>query len=364
MNIKQTLRHLILDHLGKREDRFYWRQPQTEFDIPHNGTLCLWQPDGKLGDSVIHTILLNNLHKQRPDIKVVVMCAPSLTAFWALIPGVWKALPAPSASNTKKAIQDLNCHVNVFISLEAFASIDTLRFMAALKPVISIGLSVGRYKAFTYSLADTTYEFPRKHVTERLRNLCALMRLNYEPDTALPLVAKSQLTERVTLSQSEPSLFLNVFGAGPQKAFTSATIDWLIQIVKQASPEMRLILNVPEDQRDAISKRLNLQPNSAMMLAPPKMSIWELSALMQQCRAVITPDTAIGHIAAAMDLPLTVLFEDAHYTPVVWPPLTKHLQIVSPTRNGNVNNFDPRQAEARLLAMLNQARLARHATAI
>lgn len=348
MNIKNLIRHLVLDLLGQREDRYYWRQPLTDFELPPGGILCLWQPDGKLGDSVIHTILLDNIARQRPDVRVIVVCAASLVPFWERIPGVWKALSAHPARQSARAVLAITHRVDVFVSLEAFASVDTLIFMKAIKAPITVGLSVGRYKAFLYSLADNTYDHPRRHVTERLSNLCALMRLEYRPTSSVARIAAKQRTSLVMIPEHQSSVFLNIYGAGPQKLFSADTVSWMLEQIRLHMPTAHVILNVPEAQRDSMAERLKADRSLNVSLAPQGMSIWELIALIDQCRAVVTPDTAIGHIAAALDLPVAVFFEDAHYTPVVWTPLCDKLQLVLPVKPGNVNNFDRFQASALL----------------
>jgi ADP-heptose:LPS heptosyltransferase len=358
MNLKQWLRNATLDLLAQRDDRYYWRQPMTDFALPDQATLCLWQPDGKLGDSVIHTILVDNIVRQRPDVRLIVVCAASLLPFWARIPGVWQAVSAPYGRQAAQAVLALTSRVDVLVSLEAFASVDTLRFIQLVKAPINIGLSVGRFKAFQYSITDNTYDFPRRHVTDRLRHLCALMRLNYQANSALPNVAHSQRSKLVTLDHVQPCIFLNIYGAGAQKLFTDDTVAWLISQVHQHSPTAQVILNVPDPQRTAYAAHLQATADKRLSLAPKGMSLWELIALMQQCHAVITPDTGIGHIAGALGLPLTVFFEDAHYTPVVWAPVSKSLQIVAPTTSGNVNNFDRVEATARLGAMLDNDKAA------
>lgn len=354
--LKSLARQWLLDRLGEREDRYYWRQPVSEFDLPPDATLCLWQPDGKLGDSVIHTILVDNIARQRPDVRLVVVCAPALVPFWERIPGVWKAVSAPVAKDAARTVLSMLDRVDVFVSLEAFVSLETLAFMRKIKAAITVGLSVGRYKAFTHAVADHTYDHPRQHVTQRLRGLCTLMRLDYQATNALAQVAQAVPAPMALQGASvRPAVFLNIYGAGPQKLFSEETVAWLMARIGRAMPDAHLIVNVPDAQRDGFSPSLSGETLPPWTLAPRGMSLWTLIALVQQCRAVVTPDTAIGHIAAALDLPVTVFFEDAHYTPVVWAPVGDKLRIVAPSRQGNVNNFDKAQAEGAIGFMLAQA---------
>lgn len=351
MKLKTALRGLLLDWLADRDDRYYWRQPSSSFTPPQGGTFCLWQPDGKLGDSVIHTSLIASLQQQRPDLHLMVVCAPSLVAFWERIPGVQTVIGAPSSMHAAQAVLASGKRLDVFVSMEAFLSIDTARFMRAVDPVVRIGLNVGRYRAFTYSLSDHTYDHPRRHVTERLRNVCELMGLGYQYASALKDVAASGLTPRVSLQAGVPHVLLNTYGAGPQKVFSPDTVDWLVQQLRAQQPDARIVFNVPAAERTTFAQRHGIGQDTALMLAPEHMDLWELIALLDQCQAVVTPDTGIGHIAAALSRPLAVFYEDAHYTPVVWAPSTLLLYPVKPAVSGNVNQFDRHAAEHAIHAM-------------
>jgi ADP-heptose:LPS heptosyltransferase len=348
MKLKTALRGLLLDWLADRDDRYYWRQPNGPFTPPQGAAVLVWQPDGKLGDSVLHTTLVFSLSSQRPDLRLVVVCAPSLQSFWERIPGVHAVIGATAGRGTAQAVLKAVGHVDVMVSTEAFLSLDTVRFMRSLKPRVSIGLNVGRYKLFSYSIADHSYDHPRRHVTDRLRAVCELLSLTYQTDSALKDVATSGLTPRVTLAAGVPHVFLNTFGAGSHRTFNSDTVDWLTAQVQAMKPGVQIIFNVPGPERDVFAQRHGLDEASQLMLAPPNMDLWELTALIAQCQAVVTPDTSIGHIAAALAIPSTVLFHDSHYTTIVWAPTSPLAQLVKPLSDGDVNNLNHFHAQAAL----------------
>jgi ADP-heptose:LPS heptosyltransferase len=352
MKLKTALRGLLLDWLADRDDRYYWRQPVELAAPPQGATLCIWQPDGKLGDSVIHTCLIHSLATHRPDLHIVIVCAPGLVAFWERLPGVTKAIGATHAANATRQLLLAGLRIDMVISMEAFLSLDTTRFIRAVRPDVAVGLNVGRYRLFTHSIADNTYDHPRRHVTQRLGHLCELMSIPFAKSSGLPTVAMSGRTARVTLPNGVRHVFLNVYGTGLQKAFNDNTLCWLIRQVAAIAPQTHIILNVPGDRRAHFEALIADSGVPLASLAPAKMELWELIALMQQCMAVITPDTGIGHIAAALRQPVMVFFEDIHYTPIVWAPDALNLKIVTPRRKGNVNDFDPEVAVTKLADLL------------
>lgn len=348
MKLKTALRGLLLDWLADRDDRYYWRQPNGPFVPAEGAAVLIWQPDGKLGDSVLHTTLVSSLHSQRPDLRLVVVCAPSLHSFWERIPGVHAVIDAADGRATAQAVLAVVGQVDVFVSTEAFLSLDTVRFMRSVKPRISIGLNVGRYKLFSYSIADHSYDHPRRHVTDRLRAVCDLLSLRYQTDSALKDVAMTGLTPRVTLPAGVPHVFLNTFGAGAHRTFSNDTVAWLTAQVKAINPNAHIVFNVPSTERDAFAQWHGMAAVPGWMLAPPNMDVWELTALIAQCQAVVTPDTSIGHIAAALAIPSTVLFHDSHYTTIVWAPASPLAQLVKPQSDGDVNHLDRVYAQTAL----------------
>lgn len=352
MKLKTALRGLLLDWLAERDDRYYWRQAMGSAKPAHGATFCLWQPDGKLGDSVIHTALVHSLAMHRPDMKIVIVCAPGLVGFWQRIPGVHAVIGAANAKDAAQHLQGAHLRIDVLVSLEAFLSLDTVRFIRTVRPATCIGLNTGRYRVFTHAIADNTYDHPRRHVTQRLRHLCELLEVPHVAASGLPSVALDGRTARVTLPEGIPHVFLNVYGAGAQKAFNDDTVSWLIQQIRACQAQAHILLNVPTHERARFQAHAAAAPANKVSLTPESMDLWELIALMRQCAAVVTPDTGIGHIAAALQQPLMVFFEDTHYTPVVWAPDTPGLHKVTPVQSGHINTFDRSLAQQSLDDMM------------
>ncbi len=356
MSLKDWLRSNLLDALAQRNDRYYWRQPSQPCRPRDGARLCLWQPDGKLGDSIIHTQLVAGLLRQRPDMRVLIVCAPSLVELWQRLPGVHQVIGARSWREAVRALGPNPEPIDVFVSMEAFLSLDTAQFMRTAKPEVSIGLNVGRYRAFTYSVSDHTFDHPRRHVTDRLRAVSELLGLSYHDESDLIEPSGGAITARVRLPEAMPHILLNTYGAGVQKKFSPDVIAWLIQEVRTCRPDARILFNVPTTERQTFEQEHLRHHPESLALAPEGTSLWELIALVSQCEAVITPDTGVGHVAAALRVPLAVFFEDAHYTPVVWAPNTPLLHSVVPSMPGNVNQFDRRTARMALQALLSEDR--------
>jgi ADP-heptose:LPS heptosyltransferase len=349
MGWKERLRGLALDVLAQRDDRCYWRQPHTGMPLKPGAHLCLWQPDGKLGDAVMLTGFVQGLLQQRPDVRLSLVCAPALVAYWQGIPGVAAAIAHhPSAQATVRMLTGKMGPVDVLVSLESFLSLDTVGFLRKLRPQVAAGFSVAPYRLFDIAMSDLTYAFPRRHISERFTLMAQLMGLP-EPLPAtlradLADLAHEHSTARVRLPAHPQRVFVNAMGAASHRSFTRASVQRLLDAVQAACPGAPVLLSVAPEAREAWATQLAGQTQVA--LCPPLMSTWELIALVACCPVVITPDTALGHIGAATGARVAVFFADSHYNPVVWCPQAAQRMLVLPHTEGDVNHFTDADAQA------------------
>ena len=350
MKLKTALRGLLLDWLADRDDRCYWRQAFTGLQIQPSATVCLWQPDGKLGDAVILSALVAAIAEQRPDVQLKLVCSSGLVSYWREIKGL-KAV-VDHADGAHKSTSATLGPVDVFISLETFLSIDTVKVLRALRPGTAIGFSVAQYRLFDIALSDLTYAFPRRHIGSRLDNLCELLALDAPtPGPHLAAAARHHLTPRVACPPSSDRVFLNTMGAASHRCLNPDSVEAILRACDQLRPGIEVIVSVATPERDAWERRIRSTHGPQVKLAPANLGLWELIGLVAQCPIVITPDTAIGHIGAAVGSAVCVFYADAHYNPIVWHPRTDRLVNVMPRVAGDVNNFETTELPQRLQAL-------------
>lgn len=350
MSLKSLARSWLIDILAQRDDRYYWRQPRDARPLPPNARLLLWQPDGKLGDAIINARFVHDIATQRPDVQIHIACGSGLMSFWTALPGVHGVHDAHAGVQRQALIQAMQ-GCEAFISFEVFLSLDTVRLLRAMRPQRSIGFSVGRYRLFDDSVVDTTYEFPRRHVSARLRHLNELLTLQHLERSDVAAAVRRLPMGRAALSPHEgPTVFVNTYAASVERSLSPASSAQVLAMIFQALPDARLILNLPHGQTLA---NLPTAPKAhAIETVPAGLTVWELLQLVDQCDSVVTPDTAIGHIAGALDKPLVVFCHDTHYNPVVWRPQAHTLRTVLPRQSGDINTFDQAEASQAIREML------------
>jgi ADP-heptose:LPS heptosyltransferase len=345
MNLKQWLRSIWVDHLGQREDRYYWRQQLDGLALPQAGTVCLWMADGKLGDAIVNSMLVKSLRLARPDLSVTLVCSASTAPFWLRLPGISHVVPV--GKHWKQTLDTVRQRVSrrfdAFISFETFASSELLQVLKGLNPVAAVGFSVGAYRAFQYSLVDNTYQFPRRHITQRLVNLCDLMGIGFVAESDMVPIVHQGLSRGQGAAKS-PRCFFNVYGASEARSFSVSSVSAICQTLSGLIAGLKVEFNVPQGARAEWQGAMPQLGAIQGELAPQGMDLWTLFEHVAQADFVVTTDTAIGHIAAAMGVPCAVFFADRHYNPIVWAPFSTRLEKIMPVVGGaSVNDFDEQQ---------------------
>ena len=354
MNVQSVLRGLILDWLAERDDRCYWRQPRHQQQLPIGANVCLWQPDGKLGDAVIHTALVQCLQTLRPDLQLKIICSSTVASYWNAIPGI-QVFQLPAGKARASDVHHRISPLDVFISLESFLSIDTVNAIRRIRPKITIGFNVAQYRIFDISLLDFTYSIPRRHISQRIHTLFEAINLEYDGRRPnLTPLAHVDVSERVPIKANKFHVFLNVAGAAKNRTFNRASIEKIINTLKGQHPTARILLSAPKQERADWEQWVSQRKERDTQIIPNDLSIWELISLIARCQLTITPDTAIGHIAAAVDTPVCVFYADAHYNPLVWRPMTSKAALVTPSQPGDVNSLNEGMMASAFATLLSQ----------
>lgn len=338
MSLKSLSRSWLIDLLAGRDDRCYWRQQRDSQALPVNSSVLLWQPDGKLGDAVVNARFLHDLVHQRPDLRVHIGCDRGLVAFWQALPGVMQVHVANAPGQHGALIQALkNC--TVLISFETFLSLDTVRLVRAIRPERCIGFSVGPYRLFDDAVVDTTYAFPRRHVSERLHNLAEVLQLKHLGRSDVAQTVRSLTAVQAdTTPRTRKTVFLNTYAAAANRSFSPTSVTFLLEAIAAASPGAHVIISLPPHQ--SLNAIQNVPDTLSIDALAKGLSIWQLFSAMDRCDAVVSPDTAIGHLGAALDKPVVVAYRDRHYNPVVWRPLGTRVSTLLPCQPDDINSFD------------------------
>nr|WP_315197789.1 glycosyltransferase family 9 protein [uncultured Aquabacterium sp.] len=334
MQLTRHLRHLAIDLLGQRDDRCYWRQACEPRALPRSARVLLWQPDGKLGDGLLNASFVHDLRVQRPDVQVHVACPPGMQAFWKPLPGV-HAVHSTESGAARKALVAASQGCDAFVSFETFLSLDTVRLVRALKPARTLGFSVSRYRLFTDALVDTTYEFPREPIQQRLVRLCDVLAVQHLGRSDVADCLRNMPRAADIGQHPGLAVFFNTYAANADRCLSPQAVVQVRSVIRSQLSGAAVTLSLPSTQSQATALDANTQA------LPPCASVWALMQHIDACDVVISPDTAIGHLGAALGKHVIVIYRDRHYNPVVWRPQGPSVQVLLPQQPGDINSFLP-----------------------
>jgi len=107
----------------------------------------------------------------------------------------------------------------------------------------------------------------------------------------------------------------------------------LIRRLAQADPDLVILLfGGPEEQEE--HEQIVAETKSRHVLAPPTRNLRQAAALLAQCHAFLSVDTALMHLAAAMKVPNQIVIEAPTLNPTNLPWQTDHQVIRNPALNG------------------------------
>ena len=133
-------------------------------------------------------------------------------------------------------------------------------------------------------------------------------------------------------------IYLNTLGFDEDRKFSKNQIYTIVKTLLDLN--FSIIYHSPDfDPRPAFAKY------EKQLFPLPKVSFFELSALVSQAKAIITPDTSIVHLASALGIPVMAVFckndfdyTGKYYLSEVWSPLSSKSKIIdqSPSRKNKL----------------------------
>ena len=137
---------------------------------------------------------------------------------------------------------------------------------------------------------------------------------------------------------------LNFFGAANSRRFSLEAIGQTLSAFQAAFPAQKFILLTYPEITPSLVALCQQQPNATLYAAT--QTIHDSIALIRHAQAVLTPDTAIIHIAAALNKPIIGLYRQDTQNYANWYPKSENAQII--WFNQHIQEITPTQMIAAL----------------
>ena len=145
-------------------------------------------------------------------------------------------------------------------------------------------------------------------------------------------------------------VFVNHLSTAQKKDYPWPSVRQVLLSLAKRHPDLAFIVNSPPDRYDDVTRQIAEDAELeqlAIMASTARESFFELPALMAECDAVISVDTATTHLAAALDKPfVAIMANDVK----LWQPPGDGIILGGDGRAGSVPPADVVEAFEALAA--------------
>lgn len=316
----------------------------TPLAAEHIRSVLLIRTDGKIGDSIIAMPIFNAVKAANPHIHTAVLCTPELTVLFEKNTAINRiyTLRRKKFFDYLRIGQHLARQFDVVIHLSEVLRNRDLLLLRLLAAPYNVGL--GNAALFNVTVNKSNEAMSNLYQT-------ALQRCGFHsslPPYALPHPLperEAAVDEFVRQHQLAGCIAVNFFGASNSRCFSTDTVIRYLDYFGSTFPQRRfLILTHP--QITAALKELCVGRDNIYLYEDTR-DILDSIALIRHAALVITPDTAIAHIAAASDKPLVAFYRnDANHIARWQPQSAQAVQLL--LYHNDINEIDPQQLDTLL----------------
>lgn len=281
--------------------RWIWdHREKKEFHLGENPRVLLLRNDGKIGDMIVSTSLIREMHKNGYTIdilatdnnKIVIVNNPYIHKIHLYD----DKGNAPGLANER---------YDLVIDMGDKISPTSLRFILKINTQNVIGFNKDKYKAYNKSI---TFSGFNDHITTRYSLLMTELGFTHF-DTSYDLFYPKEVDIEVLnflkdLPQSK-NIVINPFAADSKRELSTNQLQQLFQEIMKHIPDYNIIVLDPNNKVNS-DAFVSIYKN-------PFKSLFSAMSLIKHADLVISPDTSIVHIAAAYRKPLIALYgNDMH----------------------------------------------------
>ncbi|MBP6116341.1 MAG: glycosyltransferase family 9 protein [Neisseriaceae bacterium] len=295
---------------------------------PH---ILLVRHDGKIGDYVVSSFVFRELKKQWPQATISVLASAKNQGLLTQNPYIdhVHVVTQKSRRHFKQLGHELaqKRPIDVLIDpTEVLRNRDIVLIRACQAP-INAGYDKDHFGLFNLNVPKNDQPMAAVYL-EILRRLgCPQPDGRYElPDTSR---AAAKVAKFIATLPAGPLLALNLHGDGRRRQFTHERALTLIHTLRQLYPSHTVVILSQPSQQQAIAALCAHLADPRVRFLSDTTSIDDSIEIMRRSSGIISPDTAIVHIAAALACPLLAFYSDDDNNYAKWHPNTAApLQVI------------------------------------
>ena len=306
--------------------------------------------DGKIGDYIVTSWVYREIKRQRPDIQIDVVGISKNEKLFLNNKSINKFYKLKKSKKLfmyflakKLRVEDYDVLID---PTEVLKNRD-LFFIKNINAKINFGYDKGNVNLFSKSINKNskTMVDVYKEILENL-GFCNLDS-NYE--VPIKVSSEKKIDEYLKSNRIDKYIAMNFFGAGKRRKFTPKKATELIVKVRNEYPEHKIIiLNSPKDKKALfkIIKRIKcLDSNSNIFYNEDFKTIYDAISLINKSDIVITPDTAVVHIAKGLKKNIIAFYSENKENYEKWGLSIDEKKNRIYFYNENINNLNINQMD-------------------
>lgn len=318
--IELLIRRIFLLYLQLRRKLFHKKRDVTSL-LQHLGespSILLLRQD-RLGDAIITTPLLVAIRKKFPKAKITMLLGGNNRAIAPLLPADCETVVYTKNPKADRALMRSlrERSFDVMIDLTDNASVTSSMLVTSIQPKVAIG--VEKENAVVYDVVVPRIDREKYHITQRIVEL--LRPLGIDPiDVDLRPQLQLQRAEKV-----RGRVGINI-SAGSESRYAPEQVYAQIALAVIQNDDVDEVSLLCEPGDKIIAERIALLTlgevtSGKIAVLGPTPSYADFATLLSTCEVLITPDTSIVHLGAALELPMVVIYAPIPTGLHYWTPL-------------------------------------------
>lgn len=307
---------------------------------PHSITSMLFlRQDGKIGDYIVSSFAFREIKRINPNIRIGVICNHKNQAIFTNNPYIdaLHVVRAKSTISYYMTARSLAKQYDIAIELSLVFRPRDLILLNGLKCSYNIGLAKADYEIFNLNINNMHQHY--SEVYQQALALCGFHGINAAYN--LPIHAESNVAIQSFLAKHHLSNYtvVNFFGASKTRRFNNENIRNILDKLTHTFPNHPFVLLTYPDVTPLLEEVCNKY--STVFVYKNTNTIFDSIEIIRYAQTVITPDTAIIHIASGLNKDIIGLYHDHQQNLTNWHPRTKQAHLIF--FKNNINEITPNQ---------------------
>lgn len=274
--------------------------------------ILFFSSDGKLGDAVLHTALVKGIKDSYPEANIYCTTAGSTTEFWNRDPRIKESWPFWKLSFWQTIKLGLTLRKK---KLDYIISWNPIK-REKIKLLCWLAKPKHGVKIFTVN--------PDEHASIKEQRVLSLFNCktdNVHYDVYVP--------KQSIFNWEKNALFLNIFASTEPRSISASTAIKIIDKLYQSGVSNTIYITYFGQNKAIVDDIINQTMSNNVVAVDCESNIEKLISLCASVSAVMTPDTAIVHLASAFNKPIVEFLEkDNALLRTNWGPKTDKCALV------------------------------------